>query len=187
MSKLPRMSQSPEPPPAQPDPATALPAYATPAYPQERSPSFAEAWISIAVGLILLLMSPYTLQWLVSLISSYKPPFLPIESFDPKTGITSEVPYLRSIFFFGHLCVFAFALVLIIDGLVLFTRKRVLIMDALVVTAVTTLMNLIYVAKAVSNGEALPIISALAVAFGVYIAMLQWKLVQSFRPPLPRR
>jgi hypothetical protein len=183
MSKLPRMSQSPEPPPAQTDPATALPAYATSPCAPERPPSFAEAWISIAVGLILLLMSPYTLQWLVSLISSYKPPFLPIT--DVTTG--AEIPYTHSTFFFGHLCVFAFSLVLIIDGLVLFTRKPALIMIALVVTAITTLMNLIYVGKAMMNGEALPIVSALAVAFGVYIATLQWKLVQSFRPPLPRR
>src|SRR4051812_45197368 len=105
MSKLPKLSQSPSPPPAD-DPATdAKPDY-TPNYGIEpvANPA-AEAWIGITVGVILLFMSPYTLQWLISLVSSYKPPFLPIT--DSTTGV--DVPYTKSIFFFGQLCAFVFS------------------------------------------------------------------------------
>src|SRR5688500_2276863 len=163
LSKLPRMSETPPPAPAQTTPPQAPP-------PQEYfdpAPSVAaEAWISIDIGSILLLVSPYTLQWMISLISSYKPPFLTITSTDFQTGAVSEVPYTSSVFFFSHLCVFAFALVMIISGLVLFTRKASLVWLAFAFTLVATLMNLIYVIKATMAGEALPILSALAVAFG---------------------
>jgi hypothetical protein len=173
-----------------PAPAAATPAGAAsqpgghyvPQYYLDPSPSAgAEAWISIVIGLILLLASPYTLQWLISLISSYKPPFLPITSTDLNTGQVTELPYPQSIFFFGHVCVFAFALVMIISGLILFTRRTALVAAAFVFTAIATLMNLIYVIKATFGGEALPIISAFAVAFGGYIAFSHWRMLQLLR------
>jgi hypothetical protein len=189
LSKLPRMSETPAPPP--PAQSTPLPQAPMPQVYFDPAPSVAaEAWISIAIGLILLLVSPYTLQWLISLISSYKPPFLPITSTDFQTGAVTEVPYPSSVFFFSHLCVFAFALAMIISGLILFTRKTLLVGLAFAFTLIATLMNLIYVVKATMTGEALPIISALAVAFGGYLAFSQYRLLQVLRllePPAPRR
>ncbi len=182
MSKLPRMSQTPPPPPeVAPDAMLPSPVYEPADLRHEPAPSYGEAWISLAVGGILMLMSPYTLQWLVSLVSSYKPPFLPITSLDSSTGLTVEVPYVESIFFFDHLCVFAFAVVLMIDGLVLLTRRVSLITFAFALTIVATLMNFIYVVSSTMRGGGLPFTSALAVAFGVYIAIYQWNLLKSLR------
>ena len=197
MSKLPRMSQTPPPPPPEPaapfadDPQAmreAAPAGGAAERPQrayreelgyatEPPPSFAEAWISIAIGLILLFIFPNFWQWLISKISSYKPPFLPIT--DMNTG--AEIPYPQSIFFFGHLCVFAFALVLIIDGLILFTRRPALLMFAFAFTVISTAMNFFCVASETMQGRGFPLVSALAFAFGVYIAIFQWKLLQAHR------
>lgn len=174
MSKLPRMSQTPAPPPLDPPQHDYR---SQPPLDYSSSSGTAEAWISIAIGVILLLAYPYTWQWLLSLISSYKPPFLPIT--DTATG--NEIPYPRSIFFFSHLSVFSFGLVLIIDGLVLFTRRVALTMAALVLTCAVTGWNLLYVLKAVMAGEGLPIISALAVAFGVYIAIQQRRRIMLLR------
>jgi hypothetical protein len=192
MSKLPRLSQSPAPPPdddtaaaeslvSHAPPATADPGVAPappPGYPMNPASAAGEAWISIAIGAILLLMNPHIPQWLVSLISAYKPPFLPIT--DLTTG--AEVPYPRSIFFFNDLCMFAFSLTLIIDGLILFTRRRALLAGALALTIAATLMNLFYVVKSSLDGSAFPLMSAVAVALGVYIALYQWKLLSVMRP-----
>jgi hypothetical protein len=194
MSKLPRMSQTPPPPPPEPSDAAAADdegrathgvAAGHPqntyrqevGYATEPPPSFAEAWISIAIGLILLFVFPNFWQWLISKVSSYKPPFLPIT--DMNTG--AEIPYTQSIFFFGHLCVFAFALVLIIDGLILFTRRPALLMFAFAFTVISTAMNFFHVANETMQGRGFPLVSALAFAFGVYIAIFQWKLLQAHR------
>ena len=192
MSKLPRMSQTPPPPPEL-DPSSevsgegratrGVAAAPQSAYRHEHShaaepaPSFAEAWISIAIGLILLFVFPHFWQWLISKVSNYKPPFLPIT--DMATG--AEIPYPQSIFFFSQLCVFAFALVLIIDGLILFTRRPALLMLAFAFTVITAAMNFICVANETMQGRGFPLTSGLAFAFGVYIAIFQWKLLQSLR------
>ena len=189
LSKLPRMSETPPPPPEQqthPDDPGRAPRGAAAAPVDyglyEPAPSVAEAWISIAIGLILLFIYPYFWQWLISLISNYKPPFLPIT--DLNTG--ADIPYTQSIFFFSNLCIFAFALVLIIDGLILFTRRRGLLTFAFGFTVITAAMNFFCIANETMQGRGFPLASALAFAFGVYIAIFQWKLLQSmraFRPP----
>ena len=97
------------------------------------------------------------------------------------TGVTTEIPYASSDFFFGHLCIFAFALVLIFDGLILLTRRTALMMVAFGFTVVATAMNFLYIVQATRSGQPLPIMSALAAAFGVYIAIHQWRLIAMMR------
>lgn len=192
MSKLPRMSQTPAPAPPPAEDVTpgeegrathGVAATGKHGYREERGygdeprASVAEAWISIAIGTILLFASPYIWQWLLSKVSGYKAPFLPITD----TGTGAEIPYSQSVFFFGHLCLFSFALVLVIDGLILFTRRVGLMMLALGFTVIASAMNFIHVARETMNGQGLPLMSAMAFAFGVYIAMFQWKLLQSLR------
>ena len=184
MSKLPRLSQSPAPPPgdvseapagdADPGVAPAPPA----GYPLEPASPAGDAWLSIAIGAILLLMNPHIAQWLVSLISGYKPPFLPITD----SATNAEIPYPKSVFFFSDLCMFAFSLTLILDGLILFARRRAPLMAALALTAVATAMNLFYVVKSSLDGSGLPLMSAVAVVIGVYIALYQWRLLSVTRP-----
>lgn len=183
LSKLPRMSETPPPPSPVHEPDPHSPAahpgnvYDTPRV----GGGFAEGWISIAIGVILLFAYPYTWQWLLSLASGYRAPFLPITLYDPNTGVTTEISYTQSTFFFGHLCVFAFALVLIFDGLILFTRRTSLMTIAFAVTIVATFMNFIYLIQSTMSGAGFQIIPALAVAFGIYIALHQWRLIAMMR------
>jgi hypothetical protein len=187
-SKLPRMSQTPAPPPAveeDPNPPLAQ----TPVAGTQRVPGapvdygvdpggfggLAEAWISIAIGAILLLLFFRPIEYL----------FSSKQSFDQKYVFTaadgSPLAYTQTVFFFGDVAIVAFALVLIFDGLILFTRKPRLIAAALVFTVIATLLNIGYVLRMMSGGYGLQISSALAVVFGVYIAMVQWKMLQTFR------
>jgi len=180
MSKLPRMSQTP-PPPA--DPSSEVPAAAAPppqqsAYRQEQgystepAASLAEAWISIAIGLILMFVSTAGrfFEYLTSSNFSW--------TFNDASG--APLPYRQTVFFWGDVAIFAFSLLLIIDGLILFTRKPTLVMIAFGFTVVTVLMNFVYVVR-MMNGYGFQLWSAIAVAFGVYIAIFQWRLLQSLR------
>jgi hypothetical protein len=187
MSKLPRMSQTPPPPPdATPEPsadegrATRGVAAEHPQrayrqevdYAAEPAVSLAEAWISIAIGLILMFVSTAGrfLEYLTSSNFSW--------NFTDPTG--APLPYRQTVFFWGDVAIFAFSLLLIVDGLILFTRKPALVTIALAFTIITVLMNFIYVVR-MMNGYGFQLWSAIAVAFGVYIAIFQWRLLQSLR------
>jgi hypothetical protein len=92
------------------------------------------------------------------------------------------VPYTAQLDFWSDLGITLFALVLLLEGLALaFTRKRRLVMLAFALTVVTTAYNLGYLIYTFSSGVA--ILSALAVAFGGYIAVFEWRLLQQLRPP----
>jgi hypothetical protein len=189
LSKLPRMSQTPPPPPeAAPEPppagagAAGAPqsAYRQEAgYAAEPAPSFAEAWISIAIGLILLfatsalrliqyLMSPSTFTW----------------TFNDEKG--APIKYTQTVFIWGDAAMLLFALVLILEGLLLFTRKPGLIALAFGLTVITVALNLFFLMMMMSRGYGFQLASAIAVAFGVYIAIFQWNLLQSHRMFRPR-
>ena len=135
----------------------------------------AEIWISIAIGAILLLMQPRLIQYLSHrLFGTYFAPFI-----HPETG--DEVPYTTLVVFWSDLGLTLFAIVLLLEGLVLaFTRKRALVMIAFGLTVLTTAYNLAYLVYTFSSGVA--ILSAMAVAFGVYIAIYEWRLLQQSRP-----
>ena len=180
LSKLPRMSQTPAPPPSADDPGAPPPPIPTataanlPDYGYEPSTGpLAEAWISLAIGVILLLMFFRPIEYLLTSKQSFEQKYTFSDANGPLT-------YPQTVFFFGDVAIVSFAFVLIIDGLILFTRKPRLIAAALVFTVITVLLNLAYVVR-MMNGYGLQFASALAVAFGVYIAIFQWKLLQSLR------
>lgn len=178
MSKLPRMSQTPPPPPPElqdPDPRVPATAYA---YDPPATGTAAEAWISIAIGAILLLMSPRLFQYLLSPSS-----FSQRWTFSAPDG--SPLTYPQTVFFWGDLALVSFALVLILDGIVMaFVRRSAVLMATFAFTILAVVMNLIYLIAMLWGGYGLQIISALAVAFGVYIAIHQWRhisLIAAFR------
>jgi hypothetical protein len=170
MSKLPRRSNTPSPdnepnqnpPPPQDDPPR-----------DEYGPimsSAAEAWISIAFGLLLLYWYPNFVRYLLARMRG--------ESFTP--FVDQSVSYVGHPVFWSDLAIFLFSLVLIIDGIVLgFLVRPGPVLFALTLTAVATLLNFIYVVATVQYG--LAPISALAVVFGIYIALHQWKLFRVLR------
>jgi hypothetical protein len=194
MSKLPRMSQSPAPPPPD-DPSTS----ATQSFNQRveiepTSSSMGEIWISIALGAILLFLVPTTLQYACSKMfgttfAPFADPTLPAPAkcdFIMYTDGT-KVFYRDMPNFWSDLVVTLFAVVLIIDGLLLMvSRKRPLLLIGFGITILATAANLIYLLATYSK-FGLPLMSALAVIFGVYIAIQQWqRLGSSFSPRRPR-
>jgi hypothetical protein len=186
MSKLPRMSQTPAPPPpldeTAPAPPTdqARPTRAVPVHEREYvyEPStgpLAEAWISLAIGVILLLMFFRPIEYLLTSKQSFE------QKYSFSAGDGSPLTYPQTVFFFGDIAIVSFAFVLIFDGLILFTRKPKLIAAALCFTVIAVLLNLAYVVRMMSGGYGLEFASALAVAFGIYVAIFQWKMLQTFR------
>ena len=150
------------------------PAQALPYRPRVDIGTGAEVWISVAVGALLLLMQPRLLQFLFHKI--FGTSFAPY--IDPQTG--AEVPYTAQMDFWSDLGITLFAFVLIGEGLAIaFARKRGVLMLAFGLTVLTTAYNFAYLVLTFSSGIA--ILSAFAVAFGAYIAIFQWKLLQSSR------
>jgi hypothetical protein len=133
--------------------------------------STADVWISLAIGALLLLMYPRFLQWL-----SWRLFGTNFNQFLDQNG--AIVPYTQVPEFWGDLGPTLFGVVLIVEGLALaLMRKRGVMMLAFGLTIIATAYNAIYLIMSF-NKYGLAIISAMAVAFGVYIAMYQWKLIK---------
>lgn len=205
VSKLPKLSQTPAPPPTDPvagvdgpppPPAIAAAMSARPEWcrkchaPNAPNSRFcascgaglggptgaapveigAEAWISVAVGLLLLLMNPMFIKFLFA-----PKPYTPF--------VDPTINYADSINFWSDLVITAFALVLIVEGVaIVFARRPWVVLFAFFLTVATTIANLLYLVTTYGQ-YGLALYSALAVAFGVYIALYQWRLYQSLRLP----
>jgi hypothetical protein len=136
--------------------------------------SGAEVWLSVAIGALLLLMQPRLLKFIFhKLFGTFFAPYI-----DPETG--NEVPYTAQLDFWSDLGITLFAFVLILEGLAIaFARRRGVVAAAFALTVLTTAYNLGYLLYTFSSGVA--ILSAFAVAFGVYIAIFEWRLLQQLR------
>lgn len=205
VSKLPKLSQTPAPPisdAAPPPPAMAAATSLQPEWcrkchaPNAHNSRFcascgaglggstgaapveigAEAWISIAVGAILLLLQPRLLRFVShKLFGTF---FAPYQLSDG-----TEVPYTGQTDFWSDLAITSFALVLVAEGfVVIFARRPTVVLGAFLLTVATTVGNLLYLVLTYSS-HGLATYSALAVAFGVYVALYQWRLYQSLRTP----
>lgn len=173
LSKLPRLSESPAPPPN----AASERSEEADRYIQRYDTSgAAEAWISIAIGAILLLMSPRLIQYVLS-----PGTFTQKWTFTDPTG--APLAYPKTVFFWGDVALVAFALVLIVEGIVLVFGRRYIgvILFAFLLTIAASLFNLGYVIVMLQMGYGPQIFSLLAVAFGGYIAFYEWNLLQSLR------
>ena len=189
MSKLPRLSQTNRndaPAPVASDGASATTApppptagadldYASRHRPVGYEPGVGgEVWISIAVGAILLLMFPRLLQYVAHvLFGTAFAPFLMPDG--------TAVPYTSTPAFWSDLGVTLFGIVMIVEGIALAVGRRHpgVVMIAFALTVAATLYNLGYLVMTIGSG--LPLVSAFAVAFGVYIALYQWGLLRSMR------
>ena len=135
-----------------------------------------EAWLSIGLGAILLLMNPRLLQYLSHICfgTSFAPYLMPDGT---------EVPYTAQLDFWSDLGITLFSVVLILDGIVLvISRKAWIVATALALTLAATFYNLCYLVLTFGRAG-LALISAFAVIFGVYIALYQWRLWNAVRPP----
>ena len=187
VSKLPRLSET-KPTEASGDmPPSAPPAIADgPAHKAgDRAAGFvgfrpgAEAWISFALGLILIFMCPRPLQYLFS--RGHPETFT--WTFNDANGNPMEYP--QTAFFLPDVGVVAFGFILMLDGLLLvFVRSARFIWFTLGLTALVTVLNLVALATSF-NVLGFQIFPALAVAFGVYMIVYQWRLVQGHRAAQP--
>ncbi len=173
LSKLPKLSESPAPAPPPPQVAPQRPAVA----PREdlalRESPAAEAWISIAIGVILMLLSPRLFQFILA-----PGTFDQKWTFNDPSG--APLAYPKTVFFWGDVALIAFALVLIVEGLVIaFGKSAALLAVAFVLTALVTALNFFYVVAMMWSGYGAQIFSLLAVAFGGYIAFYQWRLLKA--------
>jgi hypothetical protein len=135
-----------------------------------------DAWISIAIGLILNLITPRIWQFAGSRLLGWQFTWI----FNDATG--NPLPYTQTVYFWGDIAFAAFATSLVLEGIVIAAaRKPLTVGIALALTAAATLLNLGYVGYMMQAGYGFQIFSGLATAFGVYLVMYEWKLLRSMR------
>ena len=182
VSKLPKLSQKPTPGVPAPETVATEPRAALPVPVVSIG---GEAWISVGIGLLLLLLTPTSLAYFSSKVfhTKFEPFADPTRPFPAKCDFILFTDGTKSFYrdtlnYWSDLVITVFALALILDGVVLaFFRKPGAVMFALTLTVLSTLANLVYLFTSFSNGIA--IWSAVAVIMGVYMAILQWTLFQS--------
>ncbi|HEY1629303.1 MAG TPA: hypothetical protein VGF52_05560 [Tepidisphaeraceae bacterium] len=170
LSKLPKLSDRENPPPAQPPQLPQLPQRVEPIHAMPSAG--AEAWLSIAIGVIFLLVFPRFLEWASSGVLG--------THFDEFMLNGNVVPYQHVPEFWADLGSTSFGLMLILDGIALAIGKRSLLMISFLFTIAVVAFNLIYLILSYQT-YGLAIVSAVAVVLGVYIAMHQWKLLRLTR------
>jgi hypothetical protein len=132
----------------------------------------AEAWISIALGVILLFLSPRFWQWHLRRASF---------TWTSNDAAGNPLPYPQTAFYLADLGLAAFAVVMIVEGIVLLLpRRAVVIIAGLVLTAAAVVINIFALTKTYGV-IGFQILNALAVAFGIYMAIFQVTLLQVLR------
>jgi hypothetical protein len=172
LSKLPKLSKTGEsqPPPASPD--IPAPINRTPA--QSPPMGLAEAWISIGLGILLLIIFPNTIKFISSPDA--------FQQNNPITGADGNaIPYIKSIIFWTDLGITVFAAALIVEGIVLaIARKAGPVIFAFAVTVAAALFNVIVIIRAEPiNG--FPIVCGLGVLLLGYMALTQWRIIAALR------
>lgn len=165
ISKLPRLSNQPAPPPPEPEPPPS--ARPPPALPT--SSRLAEMWICIGFALILLYAFPNGMKFLMNPNSPDLPPLM------------DGTPYRQTLFMWQDLGVTAFAVVLLLDGLTLsLARKPAVLIPMLAITVATAFFN-IFVILHTKSAIGLPLVCALGVVICVYLAILQFAAIGESR------
>jgi hypothetical protein len=182
LSKLPRLSNSQQPPIPTPNPDETIAQTVPSANPQRVPMDYAppqsaafrgEAWIAFAIGIILLLMFPRFLQWGSSRIFHTH-----FNEYVMADGVTI-VPYPQMHDIWPDVGCTLFGLTLVLEGLALgLPKNRLILWIAFVFTILATAYNLIYLITSF-NQYGLALVSALAVVFGVYITGSHWRYLQA--------
>lgn len=164
LSKLPGKSgedrpSTPQPPPP-PQPVDTAPQQSP--YPPQQvmadPGTGGEAYFSLAIGLIVLLIYPRFLKWVSSKLFG--------TTFAPYMLNGQEVPYTSTHDFPSDLAITAFGASIVVEGLVLAfaSKSKAMLMVAAVVVGLATAGNLAYLVMAFSSG--LPLMSLIAVLYG---------------------
>jgi hypothetical protein len=186
MSKLPRLSNTaastpppdadaPLPPADQPIPARPEPPYSEQPMTQGMLMG-AEVWLSFVIGIILLLMNTRFISWVLSKMGVGQ------FTWTFNDAALNPMDYTQTVFFWNDLGIVLFALCMIVEGLILsFLRRRVFVQIAFGLTILAVVLNVLTLAKAmpVMGFQLMP---AIAIAFGIYMAMFEWALLKASAP-----
>lgn len=136
----------------------------------------AEAWISIALGIIVMFISNRPLEYWHS--RSHPEQFT--WTFQDKDG--NPITYPQTAFYLPDVAFLAFAATLVLEGIVMLLARRlpIALMVSFVVILGVVLLNIVAMAKAYSE-IGFQFLPALAVAFGVYLAIFQFNLFKSLQ------
>lgn len=196
ISKLPRLSEtdrhSPPPPPHAPsgdEPAARdAPKPQQDPRPVERVSAGvgAEVWLSLIIGLVLMMLGQSFARYSIAKVTGQEFHTRVNWTEGPKAG--QEVDYweLSGYTAWTDTAIFLFGLAMVLEAAVLavvYSRsgaKVPLTAVALAVTLAATALNLWVCFKLLGVGIT-PLMSALAVAFGGYMAIYEWRLLQRFR------
>ncbi|MDB5299127.1 MAG: hypothetical protein JWO87_790 [Phycisphaerales bacterium] len=155
----------------------------------------AEAWISVGIGILILLFFPTMMKFVSSKVlhtkfapySDGKDGWIDSANMTDASGAVVEVrPYVKttpenSPNFWNDLSITAFAWALIIEGIALvLSRRPTVVLLALLITVGATLLNLGYFVGTFNKYGLAPI-SGLAVIFGVYMSIFEFRLFQAVR------
>jgi hypothetical protein len=200
LSKLPKLSQRPpDAPPmvssgVEPKPVEAMPMPSMPgagpvsgAMPHPPANPYAlgrigfvETWMSVGIGVLILLIMPRFVQWISSKLfhTNFVPFTLPDDTVVPYTSVPA---------FYSDLGPTLLGVALILDGLLFLTRRKPAVMFALMLTLLSTLYNLGYVVYSYCGPDGLlPVWSFMAVLFGGMMLTSQWLALKSFPAKKPR-
>jgi len=167
LSKLPKLSQTPAPPPESPTPPQQTPPPRV--VPVVVMPGLADAWFSIAIGVIVLFIFPHTFQYL------HAP-----AAFQQNNPVTDSqgntIPYVQSEIFWADLGMTVFGIVLLIEGIAqIVARRRPVLLTVFFLTAAAGLFNL-YVVIRTYDLIGFQVFCAVAVAICGYMALSQWSI-----------
>jgi hypothetical protein len=183
LSKLPKMSQTPAPPPGEPTPQAEPPRDDRADIAHVDAGVGGMVWVSVILGALCI--------WLGRRFPSYLMAKLSGKDFHTNTNWVSgpksgqEVGYweLSGLTAWTEASIFLFGLALILEALALWVisskigGKKFFLSISLLVVVIATVFNL-YTAVRVMGEGALPLMSGVAVAMGGYMAMYQWKLLR---------
>jgi hypothetical protein len=136
----------------------------------------AEAWISIALGVLLLFLYPNTLSYLHSPVV-----------FEQNNSVTdaqgNTIPYTKSAYFWTDLGVTVFAIALIVEGIVLAAARKIApLIFAFCLTSLAAVFNVVVIAHAYPL-IGFPAVCGIGVAVLGYMALTQWRLIGVLRHP----
>lgn len=144
----------------------------------------ASVWISVVVGVILMMMSSSFGGWLIATMLGRKYNL----GFEWPQGTHADkvVPYweVTGHYALSESAIFLFGLAMLLEGAALLGAflwprfSKPVVALALLMAMVMTLYNLV-VAGVLWNDNTMPTLSMLAVAFGGYMVITEWALLRS--------
>lgn len=145
-----------------------------------------EIWLSVAIGVILMLIGRNFAAFSFAKLTGREFHTQVTWTAGPRAGQEVDYPELQGFTALSDSAIFLFGLAMVLEGISFavvasgFRAKVPVVIAALIVAILATGYNLFVVIKLFGAGT-VPIVSLLAVAFGVYTVINQWKILNYLR------